>query len=57
MERQKRARKQPIRFADFEVSAGSGKVVKGRVGRVGREHAAENIAVVANRPIRPVALE
>jgi hypothetical protein len=57
MERQKRARKQLIRFADFEVSAGSGKVVKGRIGRVDREHAAENIAVVANQPIRPVALE
>jgi hypothetical protein len=33
-ERPKRARKKPIRFADFEVSAESGKVVKGRVGRV-----------------------
>ncbi|EFX65308.1 hypothetical protein DAPPUDRAFT_333307 [Daphnia pulex] len=57
MERPKRARKQPIWFADLEVSAESGKVVKGRGGRVGREHAAENVAVVANRPIRPMALE
>jgi hypothetical protein len=38
MERPKRARKQQIRFADFEVSAESSKVMKWRVGRVGREH-------------------
>lgn len=32
-------------------------MVKWRGGRVGREHAAENVAVVANQPIRPIALE
>jgi hypothetical protein len=50
MERPTRLRKQPSRFADFEVSGDSGRVVRGRGRRGGRGLA------VPNQPIRPNAL-